>query len=79
MAGGVKATEWVPVEEAALALGTTQARVLRMLRSKEILGEEEAGSWRIARPSLLFAKAHGVDRKAAAGCAACRAARCGSG
>lgn len=79
MEGNGNATGWVSVEEAAAELGTTTTRILTMLRSKELLGEEADGAWRIARPSLLCAKAHGTDRKVASGCASYCASKCGCG
>jgi hypothetical protein len=75
--GGDRA--FVSIEEAALALGTTQTKVLMMLRSKELVGCETDGAWRVDAASLDCARAHGIDRKEASGCASYCRSKCGCG
>lgn len=61
---------FVTVEAAARELGTTPTRVLMMLRSNGLAGREGGEGWLVSLPSLACAKAHGTDRRVAAGCAA---------
>jgi hypothetical protein len=70
MGGEGSGEAFVTVETAARELGTTATRVLMMLRAKELVGREADGGWLVSAPSLACARAHGTDRKVAAGCAA---------
>lgn len=77
---GIKPVEaLVSVEAAARELGTTPTKVLMMLRSKALFGCEADGGWRVSVESLACAKAHGIDRKQASGCASYCASKCGCG
>ena len=66
------------VEESAEALATTPTKVLMLLKSGDLKGEENDGTWFIDAESLACAKSHGIDMKAAKGCASyCNSGGCG--
>jgi excisionase family DNA binding protein len=71
--------EFISVDEAARELGTTPTRILTLLRSKELAGVESGEGWRVSRPSVSCAKAHGIDRKRSSGCATGCRSSCGCG
>jgi hypothetical protein len=66
------------VAAAADALATTATKVLMLLKNGDLKGREEDGQWLIAADSLACCKSHGIDMKAAKGCASyCNAGGCG--
>lgn len=66
------------VAVSAETLGTTPTKILMLLKSGELKGEEIEGEWFVEAYSLACCKAHGIDMKAAKGCASyCNSGGCG--
>ncbi len=68
----------VTVEESAETLATTPTKILMLLKSGELKGQEIAGEWLVEADSLACCKSHGIDMKTANGCASyCNSGGCG--
>lgn len=66
------------VAASAEILATTPTKILMLLKNGDLHGEEIAGTWFIDADSLACCKAHGIDMKAAKGCASyCNSGGCG--
>lgn len=66
------------VAASAEALATTPTKILMLLKTGDLKGQEIGGEWFIDADSLACAKSHGVDMKAAKGCASyCNSGGCG--
>lgn len=66
------------VATSAEILATTPTKILMLLKNGELKGEEIAGEWFIDADSLACCKEHGIDMKAARGCASyCSSDGCG--
>jgi hypothetical protein len=66
------------VEVSAETLGTTPTKILMLLKNGELKGQEVEGRWFIEADSLACCKSHGIDMKAAKGCASyCNSGGCG--
>lgn len=66
------------VAASAEALATTPTKILMLLKNGALNGEEISGEWFIDADSLACCKAHGIDMKAAKGCASyCNSGGCG--
>jgi hypothetical protein len=68
----------VTVETSAETLGTTPTKILMLLKNGDLKGKEIDGEWLVEADSLACCKAHGIDMKAAKGCASyCNSGGCG--
>ena len=66
------------VAESAEALATTPTKILMLLKNGDLKGEENEGEWFIYADSLASVQSHGIDMKAAKGCASyCNSGGCG--
>jgi len=74
----MESTNMLTVEESAEALATTATKILMLLKSGSLKGEEREGTWFIDADSLACAQSHGIDMKMAKGCASyCNSGGCG--
>lgn len=72
-------TDFVPIAEAALLLGTTEALVLTMLKSNELQGKVVNEVWYVEHSSLdLCEKPKVLDIVKSEGCGICGVS-CGNG
>jgi hypothetical protein len=71
----IDGTEYLPASEAALQLGTTETKILMLLKQKALGGELLEGSWFVTTASLACYDAHapGPEKKAhcGSGCSGC--------
>ncbi len=69
---------YLPIEEAAELLQTTKLRILMLLKSGSLHGQELAGEWYIERDSLIICRQNGSTAEVVAGCRrACATHDCG--
>jgi len=74
----METVKMLTVGEAAEVLATTPTKILMLLKNGDLKGEEKDGTWLIDADSLACAKSHGIDMKAAKGCASyCNSGGCG--
>jgi len=74
----METTKMLTVGESAEALATTPTKILMLLKNGDLKGEESNGTWFIDADSLACCKSHGIDMKAAKGCASyCNSGGCG--
>ena len=74
----METVKMLTVGEAAEVLATTPTKILMLLKNDDLKGEEKDGTWLIDADSLACAKSHGIDMKAAKGCASyCNSGGCG--
>jgi len=68
----IDGTEYLPASEVALQLGTTETKILMLLKQKALGGELVEGSWFVTAASLACYDAHAQDPEK-------KKAHCGSG
>lgn len=67
---------WIPAREAALALGTTELRILMLIKQKALCGREVAGKWEVSAEGIESLRGTGIEPspaegKGCGGCSAC--------
>jgi len=71
-------SEKLHIAKAAEELQTTEMKILMLLKSKAVIGEEIEGEWYVNRDSLECYKSHGKDMKVEMGCKTyCSSGGCG--
>jgi len=74
----MESTATLTVAESAEFLTTTPTKILMLLKNGDLKGQEFEGEWFIDADSLACCKSHGIDMKAAKGCASyCNSGGCG--
>ena len=70
--------EYLPATEVALQLGTTETKILMLLKQKALGGELIEGSWFVTTASLACYDAHAQDPAQQAQCrTSCTSSGCG--
>ncbi|MCM0081401.1 hypothetical protein L4X63_07345 [Geomonas sp. Red32] len=60
--------EYVPVADAAMHLGTTELKILMLLRQKALCGTQIEGGWFVTSESLATYQPSAPEELPAAGC-----------
>ena len=74
----IDGTEYIPLAVAAQQLGTTETKILMLLKQKALGGELIEGSWYVTMASLACYDAHAQDPAQQAQCrTSCSSSGCG--
>lgn len=73
----IDGTEYLPAASVAQQLGTTELKVLMLIKQRALTGDLFEGTWYISSPSLESLDPGSLTAPTPAGCASCTGSECG--